>query len=79
MGIHLQTGYLIPEVDESKISCELSSRPQCAQSHALSWSGSGHEPGHAEYVAHGMLDAAVSGPVLASPHAKHVRAGLQHV
>lgn len=45
----------------------------------LSGGGSGHEPGHAGYVAEGMLDAAVSGPIFASPNAKHVRTGLRHV
>ena len=45
----------------------------------LSGGGGGHEPGHAGYVADGMLDAAVSGPIFASPNAKHIRAGLHHI
>lgn len=45
----------------------------------LSGGGSGHEPGHAGYVAPGMLDAAVSGPIFASPSAKHIRTGLRKI
>ncbi|KAJ4346755.1 Dihydroxyacetone kinase 2 [Didymosphaeria variabile] len=45
----------------------------------LSGGGGGHEPGHTGYVANGMLDAAVSGPIFASPNAKFVRAGLRHI
>ena len=33
----------------------------------ISGGGAGHEPAHAGYVAHGMLTAAVSGGVFASP------------
>ena len=33
----------------------------------VSGGGSGHEPAHAGYVGYGMLDAAVSGNVFASP------------
>ena len=33
----------------------------------ISGGGSGHEPAHAGFVGHGMLDAAVCGDVFASP------------
>lgn len=38
----------------------------------ISGGGSGHEPAHAGYVGYGMLDAAVSGNVFASPPANHI-------
>lgn len=41
--------------------------------------GSGHEPGHAGYVGHGMLSAAVCGHVFASPSASQVLAALERV
>lgn len=42
------------KIDKSKVSL-------------ISGGGSGHEPAHAGYVGHGMLDAAVCGDVFASP------------
>ncbi|OAL51424.1 Dak1-domain-containing protein [Pyrenochaeta sp. DS3sAY3a] len=45
----------------------------------LSGGGSGHEPGHAGYVAEGMLHGAVSGPIFASPNSKYISAGLRHI
>jgi phosphoenolpyruvate---glycerone phosphotransferase subunit DhaK len=42
----------------------------------VSGGGSGHEPAHAGYVGKGMLDAAVSGNVFASPDPEKVLAGI---
>lgn len=41
--------------------------------------GAGHEPGQAGYVGEGMLSAAVSGNVFASPSAKAVLAAIRAV
>ena len=43
----------------------------------VSGGGSGHEPAHAGYVGYGMLDAAVSGNVFASPSPDRVLAGIE--
>jgi len=43
----------------------------------VSGGGSGHEPAHAGYVGYGMLDAAVSGNVFASPSPDRVLKGIQ--
>ncbi|SDJ87815.1 dihydroxyacetone kinase subunit DhaK [Natronincola ferrireducens] len=43
----------------------------------VSGGGSGHEPAHAGYVGTGMLDAAVSGNVFASPSPDRVLKGIQ--
>lgn len=45
----------------------------------VSGGGSGHEPGHAGYVGHGMLDAAVLGPVFTSPSVDAVHAAIRAV
>ena len=41
--------------------------------------GSGHEPAHAGYVGSGMLDAAVSGAIFASPNTSQIETGLRLV
>ena len=41
--------------------------------------GAGHEPGQAGYIGEGMLSAAVSGQVFASPSAKSVLAAIRAV
>lgn len=41
--------------------------------------GGGHEPGQAGYVGEGMLAAAVSGHLFASPSAKSVLAAIRAV
>lgn len=43
----------------------------------VSGGGSGHEPAHAGYVGYGMLDAAVSGNVFASPSPDRIIKGIQ--
>ncbi|BDF05922.1 dihydroxyacetone kinase subunit DhaK [[Clostridium] hylemonae] len=43
----------------------------------VSGGGSGHEPMHAGYVGEGMLDAAVSGNVFASPDPERILAGIK--
>ena len=43
----------------------------------VSGGGSGHEPAHAGYVGYGMLDAAVSGNVFASPSPDRILRGIQ--
>lgn len=43
----------------------------------LSGGGAGHEPAHAGYVGHGMLDAAVSGNVFASPGPDRILDGIR--
>ncbi|KAI8132688.1 hypothetical protein DUD61_003646 [Geotrichum candidum] len=45
----------------------------------LSGGGSGHEPTHAGFVGDGLLDAAVSGSVFASPSTKQIQAGLKAI
>ncbi|KAF5093444.1 hypothetical protein D0Z03_002415 [Geotrichum reessii] len=45
----------------------------------LSGGGSGHEPTHAGFVGDGILDAAVSGSVFASPSTKQIHAGLKAI
>lgn len=43
----------------------------------VSGGGSGHEPAHAGYVGYGMLDAAVSGNVFASPSPDRIIKGIE--
>ena len=45
----------------------------------VSGGGAGHEPSHAGYVGSGMLTAAISGEVFASPSVEAVLAGIRHV
>lgn len=45
----------------------------------ISGGGSGHEPAHAGFVGHGMLDAAVCGPVFTSPSVEAVEAAIEAV
>lgn len=43
----------------------------------VSGGGSGHEPAHAGYVGYGMLDAAVSGNIFASPSPDRIIKGIE--
>lgn len=45
----------------------------------VSGGGAGHEPAWSGYVGDGMLSAAVSGEVFASPSTKQIMAGIRHV
>lgn len=54
------------EIDRSKVSL-------------LSGGGSGHEPAHAGYIGHGMLDGAVCGDVFASPSQIQVYQGIKEI
>ncbi|KIW09111.1 dihydroxyacetone kinase [Verruconis gallopava] len=45
----------------------------------VSGGGAGHEPAWSGYVGDGMLSAAVSGEVFASPSTKQIMAGVRHV
>ncbi|ODN84370.1 dihydroxyacetone kinase, variant [Cryptococcus amylolentus CBS 6039] len=45
----------------------------------LSGGGSGHEPAHAAFVGPGLLSAAISGSVFASPNVAQIRRGLELV
>ncbi|KAF2154582.1 Dak1-domain-containing protein [Myriangium duriaei CBS 260.36] len=45
----------------------------------ISGGGAGHEPAWSGYVGHGMLGAAVSGEVFASPSAKQIMAAIKQV
>lgn len=45
----------------------------------ISGGGSGHEPAWSGYVGQGMLTAAVSGEVFASPSTKQIMAAIRHV
>lgn len=45
----------------------------------VSGGGSGHEPAHAGYVGDGMLDAAISGHVFASPSPDRILEGIKRV
>ncbi|KAL3151120.1 hypothetical protein ABBQ38_012986 [Trebouxia sp. C0009 RCD-2024] len=56
----------IPPINDSKVAI-------------ISGGGGGHEPGQAGYVGKGMLAAAVSGHVFASPSAKAVLAAIRAV
>ncbi|SCV68313.1 BQ2448_434 [Microbotryum intermedium] len=47
--------------------------------HLLCGGGAGHEPAHAGFVGKGMLSAAVSGNVFASPNAAQVEAALDQL
>lgn len=51
-------------------------RPKVA---LVSGGGAGHEPLHAQFVGHGMLDAAVPGAVFSSPTALQVRSAVEAV
>ena len=44
--------------------------------HLLCGGGAGHEPAHAAFVGEGMLSAAVSGQVFASPNSRQVEEAL---
>ncbi|MEH6417757.1 dihydroxyacetone kinase subunit DhaK [Pseudomonas sp. CGJS7] len=44
----------------------------------LSGGGAGHEPAHAGFVGRGMLSAAISGEIFASPSVAAVLAGIRH-
>lgn len=44
----------------------------------ISGGGAGHEPAHAGFVGRGMLDAAVSGEIFASPSVAAVLAAIRH-
>src|SRR5450830_1632757 len=45
----------------------------------VSGGGAGHEPAHAGYVGHGMLTAAVAGPVFTSPSVDAVLSAIMTV
>jgi triose/dihydroxyacetone kinase / FAD-AMP lyase (cyclizing) len=45
----------------------------------ISGGGSGHEPSHAGFVGQGLLSAAVSGNVFASPNVGQIRRALELV
>ncbi|KDE09614.1 hypothetical protein MVLG_00021 [Microbotryum lychnidis-dioicae p1A1 Lamole] len=47
--------------------------------HLLCGGGAGHEPAHAAFVGKGMLSAAVSGNVFASPNAAQIEAALDRL
>ncbi|GAA5940291.1 uncharacterized protein JCM15063_002590 [Sporobolomyces koalae] len=51
-------------------------KPSTNQVHLVCGGGGGHEPAHAAFVGHGMLSAAVSGQVFASPNARQVEKAL---
>jgi len=53
--------------------------PQDRPVAVLSGGGSGHEPGHAGYVGHGMLAAAITGDVFTSPSVDAILAGIKAV
>lgn len=54
----------------------ISRREKSGQVGVLSGGGAGHEPAHAGYVGAGMLDAAVSGNVFASPGPDRILEGI---
>ncbi|KAM0755741.1 dihydroxyacetone kinase Dak1 [Meredithblackwellia eburnea MCA 4105] len=49
------------------------------QCHIISGGGAGHEPAHAGFVGSGMLTAAVSGQVFASPNSRQVERVIQRL
>ncbi|GAA5896439.1 dihydroxyacetone kinase [Sporobolomyces salmoneus] len=51
-------------------------KPSSDQVHLVCGGGGGHEPAHASFVGKGMLSAAVSGQVFASPNARQVEKAL---
>ncbi|GAA5950894.1 hypothetical protein JCM3765_004622 [Sporobolomyces pararoseus] len=52
-------------------------KPSTSQVHLICGGGGGHEPAHASFVGKGMLSAAVSGQVFASPNARQVEKTLE--
>ncbi|KIK68701.1 hypothetical protein GYMLUDRAFT_154399 [Collybiopsis luxurians FD-317 M1] len=57
----------------------LSSSPSSQKVALICGGGSGHEPAHAAFVGKGLLTAAISGNVFASPSGKQVRTGVELV
>ncbi|GAA6061035.1 hypothetical protein JCM10212_004609 [Sporobolomyces blumeae] len=53
--------------------------PSHDQVHLVCGGGAGHEPAHAAFVGKGMLSAAVSGQVFASPNARQVEKALDRL
>ncbi|EPY50845.1 dihydroxyacetone kinase Dak1 [Schizosaccharomyces cryophilus OY26] len=45
----------------------------------ISGGGAGHEPTHSSFVGKGMLTAAISGSIFASPSSKQINAGIKQV
>ena len=54
-------------------------RPEPGRVAVLSGGGAGHEPAHAGFVGAGMLSAAISGDIFASPSVDAVLAAIRHV
>lgn len=66
-----------PDVDYDVEGAVISRKNKTRKVGVVSGGGSGHEPAHAGYVGYGMLDAAVSGNVFASPSPDRVLRGIQ--
>lgn len=66
-----------PELIYTKDVEVISRRVKSEKVGIVSGGGSGHEPAHAGYVGKGMLDAAVSGNVFASPSPDRIIKGIE--
>lgn len=67
--------YLNPHVELYDTTI-IARKPSSDRVHLICGGGGGHEPAHAAFVGQGMLSAAVSGNVFASPNARQVEKAL---
>lgn len=72
-GIHISN----PSVNYDVEAAVISRKNKKKKVGLVTGGGGGHEPAHAGYVGEGMLDAAVSGNVFASPSPDRVLKGIQ--
>ena len=66
-----------PDVKYIENTGVIARRSKTGKVGVISGGGSGHEPMHAGYVGEGMLDAAVSGNVFASPDPEKILTGIK--
>lgn len=69
--------YANPQVYYIKDQGVIARKEKTGKAGVISGGGSGHEPMHAGYVGEGMLDAAVSGNVFASPDPERILSGIR--
>lgn len=66
-----------PDINYNVEGAVISRKKMKSKVGLVSGGGSGHEPAHAGYVGYGMLDAAVSGNVFASPSPDRILRGIE--
>lgn len=71
--------YLNPDTKVVNRTTLIVKDPKPSRVHVLCGGGGGHEPAHAAFVGDGMLSAAVSGQVFASPNAAQVEDALRRL